>query len=252
MSATILLRRRPLQFLGKGDEIDISRLTTNFEHRNYLDDIVAKWTASGKIFPSTPINVAYSMAFSLEHPWGMDKMRSLENYLETHKARTAGKNQAVHSLSIAYGSYINHESADEDTSIKSTYGTNATTGSQNTRRTEHAWRRKYAYPEEWYSDGVPTSVVRHRANTQWAEMISLPSILRSIEGIPSGTPIVIVSLTIDADTKLPKKMCPNCMAFAKRMTQIRLGLSIVDAGIEPSIIHESVETVRILRYVQFH
>lgn len=107
MSSTIFLRRQPLNLPEKGDVINISKLTTHFEHRNYLDDIVSKWTASGKICPSTPINVAYSLAFSLEHPWSMNKMTNLRNYSEAHKARAPGKKQAIRSLSIAYGSYIN-------------------------------------------------------------------------------------------------------------------------------------------------
>lgn len=246
--STLILRKNPLQSPGPiSRATDILSLTTHFEHPNYLDNIVSKWKMSDRIKDSMPPNVAYSLAFSFEHPCkspSVERRLLLLNYLKAHRARAPGANSAIHTLSIAYGSYVDKKE-NKEFILDTTFGTNATRhGGTNARRTEHVWRAEFAYAKKWYPDGPPASSTGRRQNTQCAEMISLPLILQSIEDLPSKTPIVIASYTVDASNQLPMKMCRNCAAYANRATQGRLGLSIVDAAAEPPVIYESKETVR--------
>ncbi len=212
--------------------------------------------------------MAYSLAFGYEHPSGatltsMDRITNILNYARAHMARLP-PDTGIHTLSIAYGNQINYQfGAAQVTDIPQTFGTNAVNrqskprsrASKTSRHGEHAWRAQYAYPTELYPNGLPGSELdteKSRPVTQCAEMISLPTILRSIEHIPNGTPIVIVSLTIHAGTNEDYEtfqMCDNCRAYAEEASRRRVGLSFIDAGfgdvpITDGLI-ESRETVNI-------
>ncbi|KAF9555682.1 hypothetical protein CPC08DRAFT_780199 [Agrocybe pediades] len=225
---------------------------------SYLDDLVAHWTRVGAIpkdlIPGGPPNVTptfetrilRSLAYSLQHPkitlLDLEPRQVLERFIDRH-AEIFGKRK-----SIPYSAFsVVVTEVDE---IPDHYGHSAYPWKDDLQRRytaaeqilERGYRRALAFP---HLEGAcparePGSEDAKHTTDTCGEYIAFPYVIdfvkRYLGDGSSGKTLVIKSLTLSPNKK-PKRFCPHCIVYVRRLVSEYTGLSVIDLA--TGIVYES-------------